>query len=395
MTTEQVQSEYLGMNRALVVVNLLGFINFLRNDFDLLGRMGYEFEIAANGKMADGTDAVEVAQLASAGIAFHHVDLDTKSPLSPSNLRAYRQLREIVRQGGYELVCCHTPIAGMLARLAAQRGRRVRGTKVIYTTHGFTFCKGASRSAWAVFFPVEYVLSALCDAIVTINREDFLNARKMLCKKVYQLPGVGVDVGRMSLGEGFDRATYREELGVSSSDVVVLAVGELSARKNHRLAIEALGLIPDRERYVLVICGRDVTGSGTAEALSRQAEKLGVRVKLMGHRHDIPEMNNCADVAVIPSLREGLGLAGIEALAAGVPVVGSDVQGIRDYVVPGETGYLVSPHDAQGFARAIEDVASMSDVAREEVASRCRAMAERFSRKRSFEALSSIYAEVL
>lgn len=79
-----------------------------------------------------------------------------------------------------------------------------------------------------------------------------------------------------------------------------------------------------------------------------------MRVIFLGFRKDIPEINRCADIAVLPSLREGLGLAGIEALASGVPVVGSNVQGIKDYVIDGKTGYLCSPRDADAFADKIQ-----------------------------------------
>lgn len=84
---------------------------------------------------------------------------------------------------------------------------------------------------------------------------------------------------------------------------------------------------------------------GTYDFLKKYAVEKNVRVIFLGFRKDIPEINRCADIAVLPSLREGLGLAGIEALASGVPVVGSDVQGIKDYVVDGETGYLCAPTD--------------------------------------------------
>lgn len=135
---------------------------------------------------------------------------------------------------------------------------------------------------------------------------------------------------------------------------MILAVGELSSRKNQKIIIEALGTLDRKEQYIFVICGTAVVNSTIEEELKETASKLGVRIFLAGHRLDIPEINACADVAVIPSVREGFGMTGVEALASGVPVVGSDVQGIREYVIPGKTGYLCDPYDAHQFADAIE-----------------------------------------
>ena len=89
-------------------------------------------------------------------------------------------------------------------------------------------------------------------------------------------------------------------------------MGELSERKNHRVIIEALSKLED-ERYVFLICGKAMTNFGTYDFLKKYAEEKNVRVKFLGFRKDIPELNKCADIAVLPSLREGLGLAGIEA----------------------------------------------------------------------------------
>ena len=376
----------------MIVVNLAGFLCFLRNDFELLKSMGYEIEVAADGRMADGGEAVELPKLRDAGIPFHQIDIDSKNPLSKASLGAYKQLRAVIREGRFDFIACHTPISGLLTRVAAQRERRKHGTKVIYTTHGFAFCKGTSWKSWMVYFPMEYVMSAFCDAIVTINSEDRRNAERMLCRRVYQLPGVGVDIDRMRMDAGFDRDAYRASIGVDRDDVMVLSVGELSARKNHRVIIEALGLLPDRQRYVYIVCGRDVSGTGLAETLSRRAVELGVRVRFLGHRSDIPEINNCADIAAIPSLREGLGLAGIEALAAGVPVIGSDVQGIRDYVIPGKTGYLCNAFDAEQFADAIS---RLSESITNQQRSECRRVANKFNRYKSYQILREIYTTIL
>ena len=202
-------------------------------------------------------------------------------------------------------------------------------------------------------------MSRFCDAIITINHEDYNNAKKMHCPNVYVIPSVGLDNKRFA-DVKTNRDEYRASFGVKPNDHMVLSVGELSSRKNQKIIVDALGMIDRKEQYVFVICGTAVVNSTIEEELKRKASELGVRIFLAGHRLDIPEINHCADVAVIPSIREGFGMTGVEALASGVLVVGSDVQGIREYVIPEKTGYLCDPYSPNQFADAIEKIVNLS-----------------------------------
>ena len=330
--------------KALIVVNLAGFLHFLWNDIATLQEMGYEVSVAMNENSAAGPNLIEIPKLEEMGIAHYQVEFDTKSPVSTQNIQAYKQLKLILKTNKYDLIHCHTPIVGILTRMAARKYRKT-GTIVIYTTHGFTFTDKSSKKNWIVYFTAEKLMSRFCDAIITINHEDYNNAKKMHCPKVYIIPSVGLD-----------------------------------SRK---------------EQYVFVICGRAVVNSTVEEELKETASRLGVRIFLAGHRLDIPEINACADVAVIPSVREGFGMTGVEALASGVPVVGSDVQGIREYVIPGKTGYLCDPYDAHQFADAIEKIVNLPSEERAKMVIACKEKAKEFDVSKSIAAMKNIYQEVL
>ena len=291
------------------------------------------------------------------------------------------------------MIHCHTPIVGILTRMAARKYRKT-GTIVIYTTHGFTFTDKSSKKNWIVYFTAEKLMSRFCDAIITINHEDYNNAKKMHCPKTYIIPSVGLDNHRFA-NLRINRDEYRASFGVNSKDHMILAVGELSSRKNQKIIIEALGTLDRKEQYIFVICGTAVVNSTIEEELKETASKLGVRIFLAGHRLDIPEINACADVAVIPSVREGFGMTGVEALASGVPVVGSDVQGIREYVIPGKTGYLCDPYDAHQFADAIEKIVNLPSEERAKMVIACKEKAKEFDVSKSIAAMKNIYQEVL
>lgn len=378
--------------KVLIVVNLAGFLTFLWNDIRTLQEMGCDVSVAMNARMADGSEAVEISKLNEMGVTHYQIDFDTKSPMAKVNLLAYKQL-QIVLKKRYDLIHCHTPIVGILTRIAANKYRRY-GTKVIYTTHGFTFTDRSPKKTWLIYYTIEAFMSRFCDAIVTVNHEDYNNARKMHCKNVFIIPSVGLDVTRFENIQ-IDRNKYRESLGVKPRDIMILAVGELSVRKNQQIIIKAIAQLPDKEKYVFVICGRAVVNSTMKQELLKLADDLNVRIYLAGHRLDIPQINACADIAVIPSLREGFGMAGVEALASGVPVIGSNVQGIREYVIPGLTGELCDPCNEEEFADAIRKLVALSEPLKRKMIEACKEKAQEFDVEISKKKMKEIYKQIL
>ena len=123
------------------------------------------------------------------------------------------------------------------------------------------------------------------------------------------------------------------------------------------------------------------------------AKENGVNLKLLGFRHDIPEITKISDIGVLPSRREGLGLAGVQCLCAGVPVIGSDVQGIKDYVIDGVNGYLCDSENADEFAEAITKLTDKSH--RETLSKNCYESVKKFDKAVSYEQLEKIYKAVL
>lgn len=375
--------------KALIVAALSGFISaFLQNDIKTLQDMGYEVHCAADAGHANTT--VRSSIWDELNVTFHQVDFDSKNPASKKNLEAYKEISSLAKQEQFDLVHCHTPIAGFITRLAMQSYRK-KGMKVIYTSHGFYFHKHAPKKDWVKFYPIEKVASHWCDAIVTINNEDLQCAKGMWCKRCYKINSIGLDVDRY-LNTHIDREAYRASIGIEKDDVMVLAVGELSERKNHAVIIKALGKIGN-PKYKFVICGRAATGTGTYDKLKALAQELRVPVIFLGYRNDMPEIYKCTDITVLPSKREGLGMAGLQSLISGVPVVGSDVHGIVDYVIEGKTGYRYNPDDVDGFAKGIRKLSDRN--ARESMRENCIKTAMCFSKEISKEQMKKIYEDVL
>lgn len=128
--------------------------------------MGWEVHVAAGGNM----NLPFVDEKFSIPIR--------RSPFHPENLSVYRRLKRLIQDNGYDMIHCHTPVGGVLARLAARQARQ-KGTKVLYTAHGFHFCDGAPLKNWLLYYPIEKFLSSYTDCLITINEEDYERAKQM------------------------------------------------------------------------------------------------------------------------------------------------------------------------------------------------------------------------
>lgn len=251
----------------------------------------------------------------------------TRSPLSKDNISAYWQLKKFISENHYDIVHCHTPIAGAITRLACRKFRK-NGLRVFYTAHGFHFYKGASLKNWLLYYPIEKFCSRFTDTLITINHEDYDRARRHLhARRTEFVPGVGLDIGRFA-GAAADRAGIRRELGVPEDAFLLISVGEVNRNKNHEIVIRALARIARPEIHYVIV------GKGPlVPKLQELAVALGVgaNVHFAGHRDDVPELLKAADVDVFPSIREGFGLAAVEGMAVGLPLICADNRGTRMY----------------------------------------------------------------
>ncbi len=275
------------------------------------------------------------------------------------NFRAYRQTRKLIKENCYNLIHNHSPIGGLLSRIAA-RDIRKRGTKVIYTAHGFHFFKGAPKMNWLIFYPVEKLSSRWTDVLITITHEDYALAQeKMKAKKVVYVPGVGIDTSAFMPDETASkvRTQKRAELDIKDSDIVLLSVGELN--KNHEVIIRAMAKLANRNVHY-VIAGRGILKN----YIEKLAEDLGVKeqLHLLGFRTDVKDLFKTADVFVHPSFREGLSVAVMEAMASSLPIICSKIRGNTDLIDNGRGGFLFNPADMDNAYNALKDMVTTPDM---------------------------------
>lgn len=281
-----------------------------------------------------------------------HFDIPfERSPLNKNNIKAYRQLKKIINENNYEIIHCHTPVAAMLTRLAARTSRK-KGTKVIYTAHGFHFFKGAPLINWLIYFPVEWLCSFFTDTLITINQEDYKLAKKVMkAKKIEYISGVGIDTEKYKNIQ-VDKKAKRKELGVPEDAIMLLSVGELNKNKNHEVIIKAVKKLNNSNIHYCIAGQGDLEEYLKNKILSLDLEN---QVHLLGYRRDVSELYHAADIFCFPSLREGLSVSLMEAMCAGLPVICSDIRGNID-LISEDGGYRCNPNSVDDFQSGIDEL---------------------------------------
>lgn len=273
-----------------------------------------------------------------------------RTPFAKGNMGAIRTIRQLVKTEKYDIVHCHTPVAAMCTRIACRR-ERYRGVQVLYTAHGFHFYSGAPLKNWLLYYPAEWICSWWTDVLITINQEDYRRAtRKLHAKKTAYVPGVGIDLEKFQPNvAGAEKK--REELGLEKTDVMMLSVGELNRNKNQAVVIRAMAEINDKNFHYFI------AGQGVLrDELQQLAEQLHLseRVHFLGQRTDVPELLNAADFYVLPSIREGLNVSLMEAMASGLPCIASRIRGNIDLIT--DENCLADAENVDEWKQALEDM---------------------------------------
>lgn len=333
------------MNKRILVTSTdLMMVQFLVPHMINLVENGFEVEIACSDV---GGRTEEIRKKLDGYVKEIYIVRLHRSPLSLDNLNGYKDMKTIIQRKKYDIIWTNEPVMGVVTRLAAQKARK-NGTKVLYMVHGFHFYEGAPKLNWMIYYPIEKLMASKADVIVTVNREDYKRAQTMNAKRVEYIHGIGINTSRLTLGEG--KNNLRAELGMAEDDFIVLSVGELNENKNQKTILKAISLMNDSKVHY-ILCGK----GDQLENLKKLTTELHLekQVHFLGYRKDVVDICSQADVYVMPSLREGLPVASLEAMYCGLPLVTSDIRGLVDVMEDGVSGYLCKPNDAQGFADCI------------------------------------------
>lgn len=278
----------------------------------------------------------------------------TRSPLNPLNLKAIKKLKKIVNEEDYDIIHCHTPVGGVVARLAAKNSRKT-GTRVIYTAHGFHFYKGAPLHYWMIFYPIEKYLAKYTDTLITINQEDYKRAKNKFskrCNNIEYIPGVGINENKIKKPlTQKQRQSLRKSLGIKEDDIILTCIGRLDANKNQGLLIKSMrNLTKKNKNYKLLLIGKDEL-SGKYQ---KQASSMKENIIFTGFKKNVADFLQISDILVSVSKREGLPVNVMEAMYLGLPCIATNCRGNRDLIKDGYGGKIIPINKKEPLISAIE-----------------------------------------
>lgn len=340
---------------------------------------GWEVHVAASGQLELPYTDVKFS------IPIH------RSPFRYSNMLAFQKLKTIINQENYDIIHCHTPLGGVLARLAAVEAR-ARGTKIIYTAHGFHFYKGASPFNWMLYYPIEKQLAKITDCLITINTEDYLLAKEKEFKAslIEHVHGVGVNTERFTPMDEQTKKATRETYRYKDDEFLLIYAAEFNHNKNQKFLMQAIEQLKKEIPKVRLL----LAGEGpTLQQCQVEMFRLGIAssVDFLGQREDIDTLLPMCDVAVASSLREGLPVNVMEAMACGLPVVAVTNRGHRELVEHEVNGYLVERDDVSGFVEKILTL-YQNKTLKQQLGKESRSRVSHFSLVKVQKELESVYA---
>ena len=280
----------------------------------------------------------------------------SRNPLDLNNLFSAPQvIREIVKQGNYDIVHVHTPIAAFITRWALRKERMSNNLKVIYTAHGFHFIKGAPRFKNLLFIFLEKLAGKWTDYLIVINKDDHeaaLKYRIINSANLLYISGIGLDSKYYDpdMVSVEDVEEVRNELGLGNGNKYFLMVGEFNKNKCQSESVQALYSLNNPTIHI-VFAGEGSTMSSVREL----GKDLGIadRIHFLGYRKDVPRLIKGSLALLLTSRREGLPRCILEAMSLEVPVIATDIRGSKELLADG-AGILYQPGNIEDLRKAMD-----------------------------------------
>jgi glycosyltransferase involved in cell wall biosynthesis/ribosomal protein S18 acetylase RimI-like enzyme len=301
------------------------------------------------------------------------------------------RLRSFLRRHRYGIVHTHTSKGGFIGRLAAW----LAGVPVIvHTVHGFAFHEQSPALARIVYSAMERLAARWCHRIVSVSEFHERWALELGICSPLQIQAIPNGITPAGRSDCCEPAGLRRQLGVGESDLLILSSARLAADKGLTYLIEAAAILPrDGPGYRILIAG-----DGPVRArLERLARDRGVSdtVTFLGFRDDIGDLLAASDLVVLPSLREGLSISLLEAMAAGKPIIATSIGSHRELASQADMARLVPPADPRALAEAIQQFAH-DPALRARLAAGARALFEsRYTEDRMLNEYRQLYLGLL
>ena len=289
----------------------------------------------------------QTGELEDAGFAVH--ELHKKDGV---DYAAFIKIARRFKREGVDIVHCHN-IGGLLYGSIGAKLARTSGT--LYTAHGTYSARRLAKLRFGRFLSVDRIV-----AVSDESRGAMLENGRFRPEDVETFPN-GIDTKSFDLD--LDAEEIKRELGIPENVTVLGIVARLSWEKEHKTLFDAVAQLKSNGTNVALV----VIGDGPLkEELHGYVSDVGIAdaVFFLGERYDVPRLLQVFDVFVLSSRMEGMSLTLLEAMAAGLPIVATDVGGNSEVVAAGETGILIEPGNPAALAEAAEKFVADRELAR-------------------------------
>jgi glycosyltransferase involved in cell wall biosynthesis len=327
--------------------------HFLLPLMDSQRKAGFEVAVACSGDQY-------AHAIRNAGFDLYPIPFERSYNLA-AHVVAYRCLKKLFARKSFSVVHTHTPVASMIGRIAAQRSEI---PVILYTAHGFYFHDEMNPWVRKTHILLERFAQKKCDHLFTQSMEDYKTAviEGIAPGKSAEAIGNGVNLEIFNPSRKMDSGLdeIRENLGLGQADgPVVVMIGRLVREKGYIEFFRAFSSIAGKypgARAVVIGEALPSDHDNLADEIHKLLDELEIRDRIVftGLRDDVPRLMALGDIYCLPSWREGLPRSIIEAMAAGLPVIATDIRGCREEVVDGETGLLVPVRDPVSLAEALD-----------------------------------------
>jgi glycosyltransferase involved in cell wall biosynthesis len=278
-----------------------------------------------------------------------------RNPSISSDRKAYKKIKEIIETYKPDIVHTHAAKAGALGRRAAHKcGVPI----IIHTFHGHVFHSYFGKIKTAIFKQIERSLAKKSTGIIAISEQQKkeLSEIHKICPadKIEVIP-LGLDLTKFNSNKAENRSSMRTELGLQDNEIAIAIIGRLAPVKDHSFFLDVIERVASKTSKKIRVF---IVGDGSERPVIEQRaneinQKFNELISFTSWIEDVAPLNHAMDIVCLTSKNEGTPVSLIEAQAAGVPVISTNVGGVKDIVDDGETGFIIEPNDLLDYTHKL------------------------------------------
>ncbi len=390
------------MPKILRILNRFNLGGPVYNATYLSADLAPSFETLLIGGAAEAEEKSALYIPESEGIRPQIIEEFRRSVSPLADYKAYRKVRSLIQSFGPDIVHTHASKAGAIGRLAALHEKV---PVIVHTFHGHIFHSYFHPLKTAAFRRIEHYLAGKSDAIIAISeqqRVELTETHRVVSQDQIRMIPLGFALKRFTENKPERRLEFRRKYGIREDEFIIGIIGRFAAVKNHRMFIDTLARLKAKTsrkvRGILIGDGArrmELMEFASDKGLSCSGQDAHPDLIFTSWIEDISTVLPGLDLVLLTSHNEGTPVSLIEAQAAEVAVLSTDVGGVRD-IVPAETAaLLVSAGDSEAMAsnviRLLQDHRLLDQLARQGSAF----VQDRFTRERLADDMRSLYHELL